>query len=75
MNVAATNFWWPTLKKYMREEKGVEDWREAFQTDKFAIYLSDFLHHKTGAKDKRFFRFAEELKCNEPAPRITVRVC
>lgn len=57
----------------MKKHKGVEDWRTAFSEEgKFAMYLSDFLHHADGAKDKRLFRFANELECNVPAPRITV---
>jgi hypothetical protein len=54
----------------MKTEKGVTDWRKAVEEGMLAMYLSDFLHHKDGAQNKKNFKFDGELICNEPAPKI-----
>ena len=72
--VTATSFWWTKLKRYMAEEKEVAEWRDAFESGHFPLYLSDFLFHKDGAQEReKSFKFDGELVCNEPAPPIKVR--
>ena len=72
--VTATSFWWTKMKRYMAEEKEVAEWRDAFESGNFPLYLSDFLFHKDGAQEReKSFKFDGELVCNEPAPPIKVR--
>ena len=62
------------MKRYMAEEKEVAEWRDAFESGNFPLYLSDFLFHKDGAQEReKSFKFDGELVCNEPAPPIKVR--
>ena len=67
----ATGFWWEDLKTFMMTHEPVQDWREAFATELFPLYLSDFLHHTEGSIYNNYFRFSHELSCNVEAPPIT----
>ena len=55
-------------------EKGLSDWREAVNSGKFPLYLSDYLFSQEGAKSKYGFRFYDPdgLVCGSPAPVIKV---
>lgn len=70
-----TNLWWNDLKSYLKERKGVSDWKDSMRDGTFRRYLSDFLHHEDGAQSKKDFKFEgdEEVECDEPAPQIRVR--
>ena len=67
----STGFWWPDLKTFMTTYEPIQEWREAFATGQFPMYLSDFLHHKNGSVYNNYFRFSYELSCNVAAPPIT----
>ena len=52
----------------------MSDWREAVDSGKFPLYLSDYLFSQEGAKSKYGFRFYDPdgLVCGNPAPVIKV---
>ena len=52
----------------------MSDWREAVNSGKFPLYLSDYLFSQEGAKSKYGFRFYDPdgLVCGSPAPVIKV---
>ena len=70
--IRSTGFWWDHFKKFMHKHSGVDDWRNAFKDGAIRGYLSDYLHHEDGARNKGRFTFDGELRCNEPAPPIKV---
>jgi hypothetical protein len=75
--ISGVDFWFNDLKKFLREKKGILDWRKTFSsnytdTSAFRTFLSDFLFHKEGGESKQSFMFEEDLVCGEPAFKINV---
>ncbi len=60
------------MKSWLSDSKGMDDWREAFSSQDFALLLSDFLFDVEGAEHQQSFKFDSELVCGEPAPPINV---
>ena len=67
-------FWWTDFKKFLAEKKGTSDWRRALSNGSIAQFLSDFLFHPDGGKNKDRFMFETELVCGEPASKIKVQL-
>ena len=64
--------WWTPLKEFAKKEKNFANWKDFANEEDFNKLLSDFLFSSEGASYKNNFKFAEELICGKPAPRILV---
>jgi len=69
-NIASIDPWQLQFKKYVEETESV-DW-DNIEENFFRSKLSQFLFSPPGAKYRLNFKFADELKCGQPAPRILV---
>merc|ERR1719244_446664 len=61
--------WWSHFKKYTQEEHN-KTWLSFANEQDFPKIMSDFLYSSHGAKYKSSFKFADDLECNQPAPKI-----
>ena len=65
--------WWHPFNTFLAEKKNMT-WTELETLESFQMALSDFLFDVSNAKQQYNFKFDGSLVCNEPAPRIMVRL-
>ena len=66
------NSWWRDFVSYSDNRfNEINSWKN-LTNDEFLDLLSDFLYSSSGSQYQNNFKFEQELRCGQPAPKINV---